>query len=87
MYGPNQDILQGNQRLSQGSPVPDLHNDVALAPVQPEPAAASKDPLWPLLVIIVAVMIILALITTAIWIGFLGWLAVKLVKLLAGLFT
>jgi hypothetical protein len=47
------------------------HNDVALTLVQPEPAAR-KDPLWPLLVII------LALITTAIWVGFLGWLAVEL---------
>ena len=50
---------------------PNPHNDVGLTAVQPEPAAR-KDPLWPLLVII------LALITTAIWVGFLGWLAIKL---------
>ena len=85
MHGPNRNSLQGKRQPLQGLPVPAPHNDVGLTPVQTEPAAP-KDALWPLLVTIVALMVILALITTAIWIGFLGWLAVKLVKLLAGLF-
>ena len=71
MHGPNQDLLQGNQPLSHGLPILEPRNDVAPTPVQPEPAAR-KDPLWPLLAII------LALIMIAIWIGVLGWLAVKL---------
>ena len=71
MHSPNRNILQGERQSLQGLPVPEPHNDVGLTPVQPKPAAP-KDALWPLLVII------LALIMTAIWIGVLGWLAVKL---------
>ena len=71
MRGPNQDILQGEQP-PHGFSVPEPHNDVGLTPVQPKPAE-QKNALWPLLVII------LALIMTAIWIGVLGWLAVRLV--------
>ena len=77
MHSPNRNSLQGERQPSRGLPVPEPHNDVGLTPVQPKPAE-QKNALWPLLVII------LALIMTAIWIGVLGWLAVKL---LAGLFT
>ena len=66
----------------QSVPISDNHD--LCVPDEPEVARRPQEPRWPLLGIIVAVMIILALITTAIWIGFLGWLAVKL---LAWLFT
>ena len=77
MHSPNRNSLQGERQPPRGLPVPEPHNDVGLTPVQSEPAE-QKNALWPLLAII------LGLILTAIWIGVLGWLAVKL---LAGLFT
>ena len=81
MHSPNRNSLQGERQPPRGLPVPEPHNDVGLTPVQPKPAE-QKNALWPLLVII------LGLIMTATWIGFLGWHAVELaVELLAGLFT
>ena len=71
MHGSNRNSLQGNQQPFQGLPIPKPHNDVGLTPVQPKPAAP-KDALWPLL------GIILGLILTAIWVGFLSWLVVEL---------
>ena len=81
MHGSNRNSLQAKRQPFQGLPVPQPHNDVGLTPVQTEPAAP-KDALWPLL------GIILGLILTAIWVGFLGWLVVKLaVELSAWLFA
>ncbi len=71
MRGPNRNSLQGKRPPLQGLPVPDPHNDVGLTPVQPK-LAVPKDELWLLLAIIPA------LIMTAIWVGFLAWLAVEL---------
>ena len=71
MHGSNRNSLQGKRQPFQGLPVLQPDNDVGLTPVQTEPAAP-KDALWPLLAII------LGLILTPIWIGFLGWLAFEL---------
>jgi hypothetical protein len=80
MYGPHQGSLHPKQDTSQGAllpqglPVPEPHNDVAPTPGQPKPAAP-KNALWLL-------PIVLGLILTVLWIGVLGWLALRL---LAGL--
>jgi hypothetical protein len=54
------------------------HNDALLTAVQPETAAEPKHARWPLL------MIILGLIATLIWTGFLVWVAGHLLR---GLFS
>ena len=82
MLGPQRDAAPPKRDTSQGAPrpqgllVPEPHNDVAPAPGQPE-AFALKDAPWLL-------GIGLGLILTVIWVGFLGWLAFRL---LAGLLS
>ena len=85
MFGPQRDTAhpkwdssQGVPR-PQGLPVPEPHNDVAPTPGQPK-ASALKDP-WLL-------GIGLGLILTVLWIGVLGWLALRLlVRLLVRLLS
>jgi len=66
---PKWDTAPGAPR-PQGLPVPEPHNDVAPPPGQPK-ASALKDTPWLL-------GIGLGLILTVLWIGVLGWLAVRL---------
>ena len=71
MHGPHQDTSQ-SVPLPQGLPVPEPHNDAAPASSAQPKASAPKDVLWLL-------GIGLGLILNVIWIGVLGWLAVRLV--------
>ena len=72
------DILLNERQALQGLPVPQPHNDISLTAVQPETAAEPKHARWPLLIII------LSLIATLIWTGFLVWVAGHLLR---GLFS
>ena len=75
MFGPQRNTAQGAPR-PQGLPVPEPHNDVAPTPGQPQASALTDAP-WLL-------GIGLGLILTVLWIGVLGWLALRL---LAGLLS
>jgi hypothetical protein len=66
------------ERSSQvGLPAPDPDNDVSLNVVQSEPQTAiPRHPRWPLLVVLVG------LVLTLLWTGFLGWLVVGAIEAL-----